>query len=65
MTEIKDTYKVAYHTLGCKLNFAETSTIGKMLAERGFERAQSCEVPDIALSILAALRRWPTRKVVN
>ena len=49
MAEIKDTYKVAYHTLGCKLNFAETSTIGKMLAERGFERAQSCEEPDICI----------------
>ena len=25
----------AYYTLGCKLNFAETSTIGRMLEERG------------------------------
>jgi threonylcarbamoyladenosine tRNA methylthiotransferase MtaB len=29
--------KVAFHTLGCKLNFAETSTIGNLFAERGFE----------------------------
>lgn len=49
MTIIKDSYKVAYHTLGCKLNFAETSTIGKMLAERGFERVQGCEEPDICV----------------
>lgn len=28
---------VAFHTLGCKLNFAETSTIGKDFLERGFE----------------------------
>ena len=27
--------KAAYYTLGCKLNFAETSTIGKLLAEQG------------------------------
>ena len=24
-----------YYTLGCKLNFSETSTIGRMLEERG------------------------------
>ena len=26
--------KAAYYTLGCKLNFSETSTIGKMLKEK-------------------------------
>ena len=31
----------AYYTLGCKLNFAETSTIGRMLEERGIRRAVS------------------------
>lgn len=49
MTTLKEKYKVAYHTLGCKLNFAETSTIGKILAERGFVRATGCEVPDICV----------------
>src|SRR5271169_3949049 len=29
--------KVAFHTLGCKLNFAETSTIGRQFVDRGFE----------------------------
>ena len=29
--------KVALHTLGCKLNFSETSTIGKQFLDRGFE----------------------------
>ena len=38
---------VEYHTLGCKLNFAETSTIGQILSDRGFSRAQSGDVPDI------------------
>ena len=27
---------VAFHTLGCKLNFAETSTIGNQFVEKGF-----------------------------
>lgn len=29
--------KVAFHTLGCKLNFAETSTIGNQFVENGFD----------------------------
>ena len=28
---------VAFHTLGCKLNFSETSTLSRMLREEGFE----------------------------
>lgn len=40
---------VEFHTLGCKLNFSETSTIGKMLAERGVRSARAGEVPDICV----------------
>lgn len=36
--------KAAYFTLGCKLNFAETSTIGKILADKGFRRAKPAGV---------------------
>lgn len=38
-----------YHTLGCKLNFAETSTIGKMLSEKGVRVASKGETPDICV----------------
>jgi threonylcarbamoyladenosine tRNA methylthiotransferase MtaB len=31
---------VSFHTLGCKLNFAETSTIGKQLREAGFRKVE-------------------------
>lgn len=41
--------KAAYYTLGCKLNFAETSTIGKLLAERGVRKAKPGETADICL----------------
>lgn len=41
--------KAAYYTLGCKLNFAETSTIGKILSERGIIRAAKGETPDICI----------------
>jgi threonylcarbamoyladenosine tRNA methylthiotransferase MtaB len=29
---------VAFHTLGCKLNYSETSTLGRMLEQEGFEQ---------------------------
>ncbi len=29
---------VAFHTLGCKLNFSETSTLSRMLEQEGFEK---------------------------
>ncbi|MDE5551687.1 MAG: tRNA (N(6)-L-threonylcarbamoyladenosine(37)-C(2))-methylthiotransferase MtaB, partial [Muribaculaceae bacterium] len=41
--------KIAYFTLGCKLNFAETSTIGRMLSERGYRRAEPFETPDMCV----------------
>ena len=40
---------VMFHTLGCKLNFAETSTLGKLLADRGVRRAQNGETPNICI----------------
>ncbi len=39
--------KAAYYTLGCKLNFAETSAIGRTLSEKGIIRAPRGEDPDI------------------
>ena len=39
----------AYFTLGCKLNFSETSTFGKMLQELGVRTVQRGETADICL----------------
>lgn len=39
----------AYLTLGCKLNFAETSALGDRLAEAGVRRAEADEVADICI----------------
>lgn len=39
----------AYETLGCKLNFSETSTFGKMLQEMGVRTARKGEQADICL----------------
>lgn len=69
-----------YHTLGCKLNFAETSAIGRMLRNAGIETARNGEPPDIIIintcsvtetadhkgrQIIRQLaRRWPEATVV-
>ncbi|WP_452227078.1 tRNA (N(6)-L-threonylcarbamoyladenosine(37)-C(2))-methylthiotransferase MtaB [Lacinutrix cladophorae] len=39
--------KVAFYTLGCKLNFSETSTIARNFTEEGFERVDFKEEADI------------------
>ena len=39
----------AYYTLGCKLNFSETSTFGKLLQEMGVRTAEKGEQADICL----------------
>lgn len=72
--------KAAFFTLGCKLNFAETSAIGRALAEHGVERAAEGEIPDIAVvntcSVTAMAdkkcrqlinrlhRQWPSASIV-
>ncbi|MGA2622577.1 MAG: tRNA (N(6)-L-threonylcarbamoyladenosine(37)-C(2))-methylthiotransferase MtaB [Bacteroidota bacterium] len=39
--------KVAFHTLGCKVNFAETSTISRQFLDRGFEVVGAGEPCDV------------------
>ncbi|MDE7470055.1 MAG: tRNA (N(6)-L-threonylcarbamoyladenosine(37)-C(2))-methylthiotransferase MtaB, partial [Paramuribaculum sp.] len=64
-----------FHTFGCKLNFAETSSVARMLAERGIVRAQRGDRPDLVVvntcsvteladkkcrqAIRSMARRWP------
>ena len=44
MTDLK---KVAFYTLGCKLNFSETSTIARSFKDEGFQRVEFDEEADI------------------
>jgi threonylcarbamoyladenosine tRNA methylthiotransferase MtaB len=39
--------KVAFYTLGCKLNFSETSTISRMFEEKGYRKVDFSDTPDI------------------
>src|SRR6188472_4402624 len=38
---------VAFHTLGCKLNFSETSTLSRMLENEGFDKRSFDDQADI------------------
>jgi threonylcarbamoyladenosine tRNA methylthiotransferase MtaB len=39
--------KVAFYTLGCKLNFSETSTIARSFEEKGYRKVDFSDTPDI------------------
>lgn len=49
MTDDSRTLRASYHTLGCKLNFSETSSIGVQLARRNIIKALPGETPDIVV----------------
>ena len=42
-------HKAAFHTLGCKLNFSETSTLARQLAEAGYARVHIDDAPDVVV----------------
>ncbi|MDE5871193.1 MAG: tRNA (N(6)-L-threonylcarbamoyladenosine(37)-C(2))-methylthiotransferase MtaB [Muribaculaceae bacterium] len=80
MTDGSNILRASYHTLGCKLNFSETSAIGIQLARRGIVKALPDETPDIVVvntcsvtevadkkgrSLIRRLRsRWPDATMV-
>jgi threonylcarbamoyladenosine tRNA methylthiotransferase MtaB len=39
--------KVAFYTLGCKLNYSETSTIGRLFSKAGYEVVDFTDTPDV------------------
>ncbi len=43
----KQPRSVSFYTLGCKLNFSETSTIGRMFEKRGYRKVEFHDRPDI------------------
>ena len=46
-THITGHAKAMYHTFGCKLNFAETASLSRLLEERGVTRADKTDEPDV------------------
>lgn len=71
---------IAFHTLGCKLNFSETSSIGKIFRNAGYEEVEfdqeadyyvinTCSVTDEAdkkcrYAVRKSLRKNPMAKVI-
>lgn len=54
--------KAAYLTLGCKLNFAETSAIGKQLARVGVRKAREGEVAEICVINTCSVTEFADKK---
>ena len=59
------TKKVAFQTLGCKLNFSETSTIAREFEEGGFARATRGEIPDIVVINTCSVTEHADKKCRN
>ena len=48
--------KVAYYTLGCKLNFSETSTIARLFGDAGYAKVDFEDCPDIYIAFRTAAK---------
>ena len=44
---MKEQQRIAYHTLGCKLNFSETSTIARSFEEEGYTKTDFNQEADV------------------
>lgn len=62
MKSDNSTLRASYHTLGCKLNFSESSTIVKILSERGIRRVMPGETPDICIVNTCSVTETADRK---
>jgi threonylcarbamoyladenosine tRNA methylthiotransferase MtaB len=47
LCRLKMNKKVAFYTLGCKLNYSETSTIGRLFNQAGFDTVDFTDTPDV------------------
>ena len=54
--------KAAYYTLGCKLNFAETSTLGQVLKQAGVRTVRKGEQADICVVNTCSVTEVADRK---
>ena len=54
--------KVFFYTLGCKLNFAETSHISKLLVDNGFSIAHKGEAADVCIVNTCSVTNTADRK---
>ncbi len=57
--------KASYYTLGCKLNFAETSGVGRSLLEQGVRTARTGETADICVINTCSVTEQANKKCRN
>ncbi len=61
----KHTRRVNFHTLGCKLNFSETSTLARQFVEGGFERVAPTADADICIINSCSVTEHADKKCRN
>ena len=57
--------RVSFHTLGCKLNFSESSTIARQFEEGGFVRVGANEESDICVINSCSVTEHADKKCRN
>ena len=57
--------RVSFHTLGCKLNFSESSTIARQFEEGGFERVGANDEADICVINSCSVTEHADKKCRN
>ena len=57
--------RVSFHTLGCKLNFSESSTLARQFEQGGFERVASNEEADICVINSCSVTEHADKKCRN
>ena len=57
--------RIAFHTLGCKLNFSETSTLGRQFAEAGYSRVEMEDTPDVVVINTCSVTEQADKKCRN
>lgn len=58
-------YRVSFHTLGCKLNFSETSALAREFAEGGYVRVGATEQADICVVNTCSVTEHADKKCRN
>lgn len=57
--------RVSFHTLGCKLNFSETSTLARAFSQWGFERVPAGKESDICVINTCSVTEHADKKCRN
>lgn len=57
--------RVSFHTLGCKLNFSESSTLARQFERGGYRRVESSEATDVAVINSCSVTEHADKKCRN